>query len=59
MSKGGVNEFNCGVVNPDNVPCIYADNPASYHEDVGTRIIGAMVFGGIQRERIALNESSF
>ncbi len=38
MSKGGVNEFNCGVVNPDNVACIYADNPPSYHEDVGTRI---------------------
>ena len=28
MSKGGVNEFNWGVVNPDKVACIYADNPA-------------------------------
>ena len=33
MSKGGVNEFNWGVVNPDKVACIYADNPAVYDED--------------------------
>ncbi len=33
MSKGGVNEFNWGVVNPDKVACIYADNPALYDED--------------------------
>jgi hypothetical protein len=33
MSKGGVNEFNWGVVNPDKVACIYADNPALYEED--------------------------
>ena len=33
MSKGGVNEFNWGMVNPDKVACIYADNPALYDED--------------------------
>jgi pimeloyl-ACP methyl ester carboxylesterase len=33
MSKGGVNEFNWGVVNPEKVACIYADNPALYEED--------------------------
>ena len=33
MSKGGVNEFNWGGVNPDKVACIYADNPALYDED--------------------------
>ena len=33
MSKGGVNEFNWGVVNPDKVACIYADNPALYDAD--------------------------
>ncbi len=35
MSKGGVNEFNWGVVNPDKVAvCIYADNTAfTYDED--------------------------
>jgi pimeloyl-ACP methyl ester carboxylesterase len=33
MSKGGVNEFNWGVENPDKVACIYADNPALYDED--------------------------
>ncbi len=33
MSKGGVNEFNWGVVNPDKVACIYADNTALYDED--------------------------
>ncbi len=33
MSKGGVNEFNWGVVNPDKVACIYADNCALYEED--------------------------
>src|SRR5579862_1690076 len=33
MSKGGVNEFNWGVGNPDKVACIYADNPALYEED--------------------------
>ena len=33
MSKGGVNEFNWGVVNPDKVACIYADNPGVYEED--------------------------
>ena len=33
MSKGGVNEFNWGVANPDKVACIYADNPALYDED--------------------------
>jgi pimeloyl-ACP methyl ester carboxylesterase len=33
MSKGGVNAFNWGVVNPDKVACIYADNPAVYDED--------------------------
>jgi hypothetical protein len=33
MSKGGVNEFNWGVANPDKVACIYADNPALYEED--------------------------
>jgi pimeloyl-ACP methyl ester carboxylesterase len=33
MSKGGVNEFNWGVVNPDKVACIYADNPALFEED--------------------------
>jgi len=33
MSKGGVNEFNWGVINPDKVACIYADNPALYDED--------------------------
>ena len=33
MSKGGVNEFNWGVVNPDKVACIYADNPALFDED--------------------------
>ena len=33
MSKGGVNEFNWGGVNPDKVACIYADNPAVYDED--------------------------
>ena len=33
MSKGGVNEFNWGVVNPEKVACIYADNPALYDED--------------------------
>src|ERR1700688_3835443 len=33
MSKGGGNEFNWGVVNPDKVACIYADNPALYDED--------------------------
>jgi pimeloyl-ACP methyl ester carboxylesterase len=33
MSKGGVNVFNWGVVNPEKVACIYADNPALYEED--------------------------
>jgi hypothetical protein len=33
MSKGGVNAFNWGVVNPDKVACIYADNPAVFDED--------------------------
>ena len=33
MSKGGVNEFNWGVVHPDKVACIYADNCALYQED--------------------------
>ena len=33
MSKGGVNEFNWGGVNPDKVACIYADNPAIYDYD--------------------------
>ena len=33
MSKGGVNEFNWGGVNPDKVAAIYADNPALYDED--------------------------
>jgi hypothetical protein len=33
MSKGGVNEFNWGVANPEKVACIYADNPALYDED--------------------------
>ena len=33
MSKGGVNEFNWGGVNPDKVAAIYADNPAVYDED--------------------------
>jgi pimeloyl-ACP methyl ester carboxylesterase len=33
MSKGGVNAFNWGVVNPDKVACIYNDNPAVYDED--------------------------
>ncbi len=33
MSKGGLNEFNWGVVNPDKVACIYADNPALFDED--------------------------
>ena len=33
MSKGGVNEINWGVVNPDKVACIYADNPGVYEED--------------------------
>jgi pimeloyl-ACP methyl ester carboxylesterase len=33
MSKGAVNAFNWGVVNPDKVACIYADNPALYEED--------------------------
>src|SRR6266481_4146712 len=33
MSKGGVNEFNWGVANPDKVACIYADNPALFDED--------------------------
>src|ERR1700738_4474664 len=34
MSKGGVNEFNWGVNNPEKVACIYADNPALYDDDV-------------------------
>src|SRR3984893_4985506 len=33
MSKGAVNAFNWGVVNPEKVACIYADNPAVYDED--------------------------
>lgn len=33
MSKGGVNAFNWGGVNPDKVGCIYADNPAVFDED--------------------------
>src|SRR6202166_1477295 len=33
MSKGGVNAFNWGGVNPDKVACIYNDNPAVYDED--------------------------
>jgi pimeloyl-ACP methyl ester carboxylesterase len=33
MSKGGVNEFNWGGAHPDQVACIYADNPAIYEED--------------------------
>src|SRR6267154_5436695 len=33
MSRGGVNEYNWGVVNPDKVACIYADNPALFDED--------------------------
>jgi pimeloyl-ACP methyl ester carboxylesterase len=33
MSKGGVNEFNWSVVNPDKVACIYADNPCLFDED--------------------------
>ena len=34
MSKGGVNEFNWAVNNPDKVSCIYADNPAIYKDDL-------------------------
>jgi len=33
MSKGGVNAFNWGGVNPDKVASIYNDNPAVYDED--------------------------
>jgi hypothetical protein len=33
MSKGGVNAFNWGGVNPGKVACIYNDNPAVYDED--------------------------
>jgi pimeloyl-ACP methyl ester carboxylesterase len=33
MSKGGVNEYSWGVVNPEKVACIYADNPALWEED--------------------------
>src|SRR5580658_5270101 len=33
MSKGGVNAFNWGGVNPEKVACIYNDNPAVYDED--------------------------
>jgi hypothetical protein len=33
MSKGGVNEYSWGVVNPEKVACIYADNPALWDED--------------------------
>src|ERR1700722_20204877 len=33
MSKGGVNAFNWGAVNPDKVACLYNDNPAVYDED--------------------------
>src|SRR5260370_10611115 len=33
MSRGGVNEYNWGVVNPDKVACIYSDNPALFDED--------------------------
>ncbi len=33
MSKGGVNAFNWGSVNPDKVACLYNDNPAVYDED--------------------------
>ncbi len=33
MSKGGVNAFNWGGVNPDKVACLYNDNPAVYDED--------------------------
>jgi hypothetical protein len=33
MSKGGVNAFNWGGVNPDKVACLYNDNPAVFDED--------------------------
>jgi predicted esterase len=33
MSKGGVNEYNWGLANPEKVACIYADNPALWEED--------------------------
>ena len=33
MSKGGVNEYSWGGVNPEKVACIYADNPALWDED--------------------------
>src|SRR6266404_5897165 len=33
MSKGGVNEYNWGLANPEKVACIYADNPALWDED--------------------------
>jgi acetyl esterase/lipase len=33
MSKGGVNEYSWGAVNPEKVACIYADNPALWDED--------------------------
>lgn len=33
MSKGGVNAYKWATAHPDEVSCIYADNPALYPED--------------------------
>ena len=33
MSKGGVNAYQWATAHPDEVSCIYADNPALYPED--------------------------
>jgi pimeloyl-ACP methyl ester carboxylesterase len=34
MSKGGVNEYTWAGAHPDEVSCIYADNPGIYTEDI-------------------------
>jgi len=61
MSKGGVNEFNWGVVNPDKVACIYADNCALYEEDfakipvLANHDIPVLEIGGTEDSLLRLN----
>ncbi len=61
MSKGGVNEFNWGVVNPDKVACIYADNCALYEEDfakipeLANHDVPILEIGGTEDSLLRLN----
>jgi hypothetical protein len=61
MSKGGANEFNWGVVNPDKVACIYADNPGVYEEDFAKipelvkHDVPLLLIGGTEDSLLRLN----